>query len=153
MYHLRLLQNFLKVNKSQRLKKCGRNDFVYILINQYKLAHLVGSRYHHSAKLVSNKLSNYYSNAYEKHWNNSGSICFLNVILLTRDIILYTRLTEFHMFILTQLKCLHNFQVDILSYKEAILQRCTLKELRSKLATMLKMCCYRYFSKSLENFL
>ena len=34
MYHLRLLQNFLKVNKSRQLKKYGRNDIVYILIIQ-----------------------------------------------------------------------------------------------------------------------
>ena len=74
---------------------------------------------------------------------------FLCVILLTWDIILYTRLTEFHMFFLTYLNCLHNFQVDIFSNKEAILWRCTLKEQRSKLATILKMCCYRCFSKSL----
>ena len=126
MYHLRLLQNFLKVIKSQQLKKYGRNHIVYILIKQYKLAHWVGSRniqwntacvyvvsilqwrirknlnrqYHYSAKLLSNKLPNYYSNAYKKHCNNSGTICFLNIILLTWDIILYTGLTEFHMFLL-----------------------------------------------------
>ena len=63
-----------------------------------------------------------------------GQYVFLNVILLIWDIILYTGLTEFHMFFLTQLNCLHNFQVDILSNKEAI--RCTLKELR------LKQACY-----------
>ena len=45
-------------------------------------------------------------------------------------------LTEFHMFFLTWLNCLRNFQADILSNKEAILWRCTLK-LRIKLATML----------------
>ena len=105
--------------------------------------------YHYSAKLLSNKFPNYYSNAYKKHWNNSGLICFLNVILWTWDIILYTKVTEFHMFFLNQLNCNHNFQVDILSNKEAIPRRHTLKELRSKLAFMLKMCCYRCFSRSL----
>ena len=99
-------------------------------------------QYHYSAKLLSNKLSNYYSNAYKKHWNNSGKIGFLNVILLTWDIILFTGSTEFHMY--TICTYLHNFQVDILSNKVAILRRCTLKELRSKLATMLRMCCYRW---------
>ena len=112
----------------------------------------LNGQYHYSAKLLPNKSSNYYSNAYKKNWNNSGTICFLNVILLTLDIILYTRLTEFHMFFLTQLDCLHNFRVDILSNKEAILRRCTLKELRSKLATMMTMCCYRCFFRSLAKF-
>ena len=69
--------------------------------------------------------------------------------LATWDIIQYTGFTAFHMFFLTQLNCLHNFQVDILSNKERILRRCTLKELRSKLVTMLKMCCYRCFSRRL----
>ena len=32
MDHLRLLENFLKVNKSWQLKRCGRNHIVYILI-------------------------------------------------------------------------------------------------------------------------
>ena len=58
-------------------------------------------KYHFSAKLLSNKLSNYYSNAYKKHWNNSWTICILNVILLTWDIILYIGLTEIHIFFLT----------------------------------------------------
>ena len=106
-------------------------------------------KYHFSAKLLSNKLSNYYSNAYKKHWNNSWTICILNVILLTWDIILYIGLTEIHIFFLTQLNCLHNLQVDILSSKETILQKFTLKEPRSKLETILRMCCYRCFSRSL----
>ena len=47
------------------------------------------------------------------------------------------------------LNCLHNFQIDILSNKEAILQTCSLKELKSEFATMLRMCCYRCVSRSL----
>ena len=58
-------------------------------------------QYHYFAKLLLNKLSNYYYSAYKKHWNNSGTICFLNVILWTWDIILYIGLTEFHMFFQT----------------------------------------------------
>ena len=40
-------------------------------------------QYHYSAKLLSNKLSSYYSNAYKKHCNNSETICLSNVVLLT----------------------------------------------------------------------
>ena len=65
---------------------------------------------------------------------------FLNVILLTWGIIFYTSLTEFYRFFLTKLNCLYKFQVHILSDKEAILRRCNLKELRNKLATILKIC-------------
>ena len=32
MYHLRLLQTFLKANKSWRLKRCGRNHIAYVLM-------------------------------------------------------------------------------------------------------------------------
>ena len=83
------------------VERCGRNHIVYILMKQYKLAHWVGCRkihwntmtvcmqrpngqYHYSAKLLSNKSSNCYSNAFKKHWNNSGTICFLKVILRTK---------------------------------------------------------------------
>ena len=58
--------------------------------------------------------------------------------------------------------CLCNFHVGILSNKEAILWRCTSKELFLvnsskniskkrviKLATMLKMCCYKCFTKNM----
>ena len=54
---------------------------------------------------------------------------------------LHNELTELHMFFMTQLNCLCNFQAGILSNKEGILGRCTLKELKSKLATVLKMRC------------
>ena len=94
MHHLRLLQNFLKVNKSRLMKKCGRNHIVYILTKIIQ-PHWVGSR-----KIQWNKMTvclyvvsifqwrirkiltdtiiilqnifqtnipNYYSNAYNKH--------------------------------------------------------------------------------------
>ena len=33
-------------------------------------------QYHYFAKLLLNKLSNYYYSAYKKHWNNSGQYVF-----------------------------------------------------------------------------
>ena len=42
-----------------------------------------------------------------------------------------------------------NFQAGILSNKEAILCRGTLKELRSKISTMLKIHCVKCFSRNL----
>ena len=42
--------------------------------------------YPQSAKLRSNKLFQYCSNAFQKHWNNTLTIC-LKVILRTRDIV------------------------------------------------------------------
>ena len=101
---------------------------------------------HYSAELLSNKLSNCYSNASKEYWNNSDTIYFLNVILRTWDI--FCTLGFLHtdtLFFLTQLHCLHNFQTDILSNKEAILRRCTKKQSCSYAKTML---CYRYFSRS-----
>ena len=42
-----------------------------------------------------------YSDAFKKHWNNTGTIC-LNIILQTWDMFLHTGLTELHIFFLTR---------------------------------------------------
>ena len=92
-----------------------------------------------------------YSNAFKRRWRNIEKIC-LDIILLTLDMILHIFLwPKAHLF---WFNC--NFHVGILSNKEAILWRCTLKELFSvkpsqniskkepiliKLAPMLKMFC------------
>ena len=101
------------------------------------------------AKLLSNKLSKCYFNAFKKHWNNTGEIC-LNIILKTWDMFLHTGLTDFRMFFMTRSITYFSSNVFVifrLIFFLIIFWRW--KELRSKLATMLKMHCYRCFSRNL----
>ena len=77
----------------------------------------------------------------EQLWDNM----FIECNFADLGHILYTGWTEFHMFFLTKLNCLHKFQVDILSNKEAILWKCTLKELRSKLQLHWKCAVLQMF--------
>ena len=58
-------------------------------------------QYSQPAKLLSNKFSKCYSNAFKKYWNNTKTVC-LNIILQTWDMFLHTRLTEFHIFFITR---------------------------------------------------
>ena len=109
-------------------------------------------QYPQSAKLVSNKLSKCYCNNFKNH-QNTGTIC-LTIVLQTWGMFSQSGLTKLHMFFYVQstffqLDCLCNFQAGILSNKEAILFRGTLKELRSKISTMLKIHCVKCFSRNL----
>ena len=159
-----LLLSFKQLSWQQ--KRCGGNHRVYILLKWYKLACSVGCRKNHWNTMNAcmwhlhwngvpgnppQKMSMCYSNAFKRHWRNIEKIC-LDIILLTLDMILHIFLwPKAHLF---WFNC--NFHVGILSNKEAILWRCTLKELFSvkpsqniskkepiliKLAPMLKMFC------------
>ena len=87
---------------------------------------------------------------FKKHWINTGAVC-LNRILQPWDMFLHTGLTELRMFFMTRSTIFLSSTVfiifrpvGILSNKEVSLKKYfegALKELRSKLATMLKMCC------------
>ena len=65
-------------------------------------------------KLLSNKLSKYYSNAFKKYWNNIGTIC-LKVIFRTCDIFLHTGLTELHIFFVTRSTTFFSSTVFVIS--------------------------------------
>ena len=101
------VQNW-KVNKSLRQKRCGKWYHVYppeiiqsTLLGRLRKNHcktmtacIYSARIRtesqktsngqcpQSAKLLSNKLSKFYSNAFKTHSNNTGTICF-NIILQT----------------------------------------------------------------------
>ena len=87
---------------------------------------------------------------FKKHWINTGAVC-LNRILQPWDMFFHTGLTELRMFFMTRSTIFLSSTVfiifrlvGILSNKEVSLKKYfegALKELRSKLATMLKMCC------------
>ena len=87
---------------------------------------------------------------FKKHWINTGAVC-LNRILQPWDMFLHTGLTELCMFFMTRSTIFLSSTVfiifrlvGILSNKEVSLKKYfegASKELRSQLATMLKMCC------------
>ena len=83
-----------------------------------------------------------YSNAFKKHWNNTGTIG-LNVSLRTWNMFLPIGLTDLHMFFMTRSTICFSSNVfvrkklHILSNKAAILWRCTLKAFKA-----LQVCNY-----------
>ena len=124
-------QNFWKVSKSWWQKRCVRNYDAYILlekkqtsllgrlqkkllehnacfyvasVSQWRVSKPPNGQCPKSPKLLSNKLSKYYSNAFKKHQNITGTI-FLNIILWTWEMFLHyglMGLTVLHMFFMTR---------------------------------------------------
>ena len=70
------IENFWKKKKSWQQKKCGRNknNWKKIIACMWCLNYkLPMDNIHQSAKLLSNKLSNRYSNAFRKHSENTAT--------------------------------------------------------------------------------
>ena len=118
-------------------KSVEHNDCLYVASLLLKSHKTPNGQCLQSAKLLSNKLVKCYSNAFKRHWNNTGTIC-LNIILQTWDLFLHTGLTEHYIFFMTRSTTFFSSTVFVISRfsipnREAILK----VDLENKMVTQL----------------
>ena len=65
-------------------------------------------------KITFKKLSRCYSNAFKKHWNNTGQLC-LKVVLQASDLFLHTGLTEHYIYFVTRNTAFFSSNVFVIS--------------------------------------